>query len=89
MSNIKTVPYDKSCFMWALTYKPNSRCKPHITQMYVNGNEAKREAYSINRRWKEQGMGENHWGVKRYMFRFRGEEIDAYEHSWERKEKHV
>ncbi len=80
-------PYDKSGFYWAVMYKPRGISKPHICSIHPNWDDARRQVLGANRRWKEQGMGDWHWSVKRFMFRFRGSEIDAFEHEWRRREK--
>lgn len=72
--------------MWAVMYKPSGRAKPHITAMYPRGDDARRQVLGINRDWEKQGFGGSHWSVKRFFFYFRGDEIDAYEHSWQRSE---
>lgn len=79
--------YDKKGFFWAVMYRPNFRCKPHITCLYPRETEARQDVFHTNRRWKEQGFGDNKWSVKRFFFYFRGSEIDAYEHEWFRAEK--
>lgn len=79
--------YDKTGFYWAVIYKPH-RSKGHITAIYPRGRDAEMEVNRSNRHWKEQGWAPA-WSVKRFKFFFRGTEIDAYEHSWERKEKRL
>jgi hypothetical protein len=81
-----TSQYDKSTFYWAVTYQANKRCKPHIVRIYPRGNDARQYALSSNRHFKEQGFGDWHFAVKRFMFYFKGTEIDAYEHEWQRVE---
>ena len=81
-----TVPYDRNQFMWGLMYQANRRCKPHVVRMYPRGRDAQREANYNNRYWEKE-FGKNWcWQVKRFKFYYRGSEIDAYEHDWERTE---
>lgn len=80
-------PYDKSHFMWGLMYRHRASSKPRVVRMYERGRDAQREANMINSRWEKEYGWKGHWSVKRFMFYFRGAEIDAYEHEWERLEK--
>ena len=87
MEKIKSSIYDKNCFYWAVTYKPNQRSKEHIVCLYPTHDSARRDAFQSNKRFKECGFSEKHFSTKRFMFRFKGKEIDAYEHEFKRKEK--
>ncbi len=80
--------YDKKGFYWGVMYRANHRCKPYITALYPTGRQAEIQVIGINRSWEKQGLGANHWSVKRFFFYFKGSEIDAYEHDWHRLEKH-
>lgn len=86
MEAVHAVPYDKNQFMWGLMYQAHKGCKPHIVRMYPRGRDAQREANRTNTRWREQGFKDDCWSVKRFKFYYRGAEIDAYEHDWERTE---
>lgn len=79
--------YRKTDFYWAVMYKPSARAKPHIICIYPRHRDAVIEAMGINRRWKEQGFGDQYFSVMRFRFRFKGVEIDAYQHIFERNEK--
>lgn len=78
-------PYDSNSYYWALMYKPSGRGKAHIVCLYPKGNDARSEALRINKSpfWE----GKNAWSVKRFHFYFRGTEIDAYAHEFQRIEK--
>ena len=81
--------YDSSGFYWALMYQPSRRAKPYISAIYPKHGDARSRAVDCNRHWKEQGLGENglvSWTVKRFKFYFRGTEIDAYAHEFQRQE---
>jgi len=83
---VVSVPYDKNCFFWGVMYKPSSRAKPHVVSLHPKGNDARRIALHNNRQWEKEGWGAK-WSVKRFKFYFKGEEIDAYEHTREVKKK--
>lgn len=81
--------YDTNHFMWALMYRHKMSAKPRIVRMYERARDAQMEANRINAEWRDKyGWSDKHWSTRRFMFYFRGVEIDAYEHDWERKEKH-
>lgn len=82
--NSRGRPYDKIEFAWAIMYKANARCRPHVCYFYTSGLEARREANLLNRK---DSILSGKWSVKRFRFYYRGSEIDAYEHDFERREK--
>lgn len=81
--------YDSNRFYWALMYQASRRCVPRISEIHPRQSDAKRRAMDCNRYWKEQGLGKEvvkAWTVKRFKFYFRGTEIDAYAHEFQREE---
>ena len=85
--NIHGHEYDKDAFFWGVMYKASgSRGKPHIVSLHPRGRDAERIVKSNNRRWEENGWQPG-WSLKRFKFYFKGEEIDAYEHTREVKHK--
>ena len=72
-------------WFWAVMYKPSGRSKPYITTLYPRWKEAKSNAHDANRQWEQLGWRKA-FSTKRFRFYFKGLEIDAYEHMWERSE---
>lgn len=72
-------------WFWAVMYKPRGRAKPYITVLYPRWKEAKSHVMEANREWAKNGWREA-FSTKRFRFYYRGIEIDAYEHMWDRKE---
>lgn len=81
MKEVNGKVYDRSDFFWAVMYG-----KKQITCIYPRYSEARQEAFRLNARWEERGWRRK-WGTKRFMFRFHGAEIDAFEHEWWRQDK--
>lgn len=75
-----SVPYDKKQMFWAVMYRKQIVC------LYPRGRDAEREVNLNNTTWKNRGWG-TPWHVKRFKYMFKGEEIDAYEHIYQRTEK--
>lgn len=71
--------YRKTDFFWAVVYMNR------ISAIYPRQADARREAYPLNARWERNGWGRP-FRIVRFRYHFKGAEIDAYVHSWERTE---
>lgn len=73
--------YDRNGFWWGVTYGKR------IVHFYPRWGDARSHAFQQNLIWEKNGWGKQ-WGTKRFKFYMKGAEVDAYEHDWERTEKH-
>ncbi len=80
MKEVNGKQYDKNDWYWAVMHKK------HIVAIYPRFSEARQHAFHSNKRWEANGWAPN-WTTKRFRFYFKGSEIDAYEHEWQRTEK--
>ncbi len=72
--------YDSNGWYWACMYRKR------IVALYPRHYEARERAFRANLDWEKNGWPRE-WSTKRFRFYFKGLEIDAYEHEWERTEK--
>ena len=74
--------YDSNAFYWAKMYRNR------IQSLHDREGDVRGDVLKLNREWERNGWNKE-WSVKRFKLYFRGEEIDSYEHSWERNEKRL
>ena len=83
---VKGNRYDTTAMYWAVMYNPFGRSKPYIVTLYTRYSEAKSHMRRSNNQWEKNGW-KPAFTVQRFMLYFRGNEVDMYEHRWERVEK--